>query len=413
MVLGPAIELHRGVHGALLEHPPPGVSYLQRPHRYRYRFRAADLPANPFDQLAVDEAVDYDLPLGPVLVHSCRLPVANRVPWVIDHDDMVAALCWGQFYAVGSESRIRSGQVDRKAWRLRQRLLLVRHLRPECQAVLFWTEHARRSALEYLRAAGLCGPADVEAIEAKSDVVYPALPPLPPTGARGPAVHVLCAGRTLGDKGGDVALEVFRRLRLRFGASIDLTLVGNDRHRVAADDGIRRRPVLPRHEYLQLLRQAHVFFMPTRFESFGMALLEAAAVGLPIVTSCGEGMEHVGEVLRDGSHGRLVPNQWPRAARVEAYTRALASLVADEPARRAMGANARALVERGPFSLPVRDRKVSAHYARALDWRPGRGRARDVRAGRGWRLEERDFPEEYGWLEIGRRRGPGHFRIRL
>lgn len=409
MVLGPALELHRGMHGSLLERPPPDVIYLQRPHRYHYRFRASMFPGNPFDQLAVDEAVAYDLPV-PAVVHSCRLPVDNRVPWVVDHDDLVAALRYGQFYAIGSEAKIRSGDIDMKAISLRQNILLSRYLEPRCHGVLFWTEYARRAALRYLEATGLCAGPVLDALAAKTDVVYPALPVLPVPAAGGIA-HVLCSGRTFEDKGGELALDVFAELRQRFDASVQLTLVSNAPVSVAGRCGARVVPLLPREDYLKLLTQAHIFFSPTSFESFGMALLEAAAAGLAIVTSCGDGMEHVSEMFEDGRHACLVPNELPREKKIHTYVSTLERLILDAGARREMGANGRWLVECGPFSLAARDRKLRAYYTRMVDARTGQGHHRRPHPGQ--RLEARDFSEEYCWLEIASRRRAGDVRIRL
>ncbi len=424
VILGPALELHRGVHGALLEHPPPGVVYDQRSHRYHYRFRAGLFPPNPFDRLAVDEAVEYDAPM-PAFVHSCRLPVRNPVPWVVEHDDFAMALRYGQFFAVGSEASIRSGTLDEKAIALRQRTLLARHLEPRCRAVLFWTEFARRAALGYLEATGLCtGPA-LDTLRAKTDVVSPALPALAAPAREG-AVHVLCSGRTFADKGGELALEVFGELARRFGTSVRLTLVVDTVASPVDTRSVRVLPLLPRQDYLKLLAQAHIFFSPTSFESFGMALLEAAAAGLAIVTSCGDGMEHVSEMFDEGRHACLVPNEWPRERKVRAYVAALDRLIRDGPARREMGANGRRLTESGPFSPGARDRKLQLHYSRMLDTTPGRARHRRTppasgtgpRSAAGRRpfpgkLEARDFSEEYCWLEIAARRRDGHVRIRL
>src|SRR5581483_10842363 len=65
-------------------------------------------------------------------------------------------------------------------------------------------------------------------------------------------------------------------------------------------------PVEDRSSYLDRLAAAHVFVSPTEFEGYGMALVEAAAHGLALVTTFGPGMEHVAERFVDGVHGLFV-----------------------------------------------------------------------------------------------------------
>ena len=409
IILGPTLELHRGMHGSLLDHPPPGVTYLQPSHRYRYRFRAKPFPPNPFDRLAVDEAVAFDAP-GAVAVHACRVPVDNRGSWVVDHDDFIAAFRYGQFFAVGSERTIRRSGVDEATLQLRQRHLLSRYLEPRCRAVLFWTEYARRSALRYLRAANLCTGAAFETFAAKSDVIYPAVQARPATTHTGGVVRVLYSGRTFDDKGGELALDVFNQLSERFGDAVRLTVVGASCASVGERQGVNVVPLLPRDEYLALVADSQIFFSPTLFESFGMALLEAAAAGLAIVTSCGAGMEHVSEMFEDGRHACLVPNEWSYEAKVGAYVSLLERLIADAGCRREMGAEARSLVEVGPFSIEKRNRALWAHYERLAE--PSGLPAPAPPLVTRYKLETREFSEEYCAMEIASRH-PGAAAVRI
>ncbi|HSR41649.1 MAG TPA: glycosyltransferase, partial [Longimicrobiales bacterium] len=57
-------------------------------------------------------------------------------------------------------------------------------------------------------------------------------------------------------------------------------------------EGVRRR-----------LMEAHVFVFPTVRESFGLAALEARAMGLPVLARAGSG---VADVVEDGREGFLV-----------------------------------------------------------------------------------------------------------
>ncbi|MNY03816.1 D-inositol 3-phosphate glycosyltransferase [compost metagenome] len=99
---------------------------------------------------------------------------------------------------------------------------------------------------------------------------------------------------------------------------------------------------LPHDQMPEFLRSLSIFAMPSLSESFGVAAVEAAACGLPVVASRVGG---VGEVVLDGETGMLVPPADP-----EALAQALSRLLDDPALRVAMG-------ERG-----------RAHVARCFDW---------------------------------------------
>ena len=65
--------------------------------------------------------------------------------------------------------------------------------------------------------------------------------------------------------------------------------------------------------------RADIFVLPSRYEGFGIVLLEAMSFGLPIVaTTAGA----IPELVRDGMHGLLVPPDDPQAL-AEAIVRLL------------------------------------------------------------------------------------------
>src|SRR5262245_22485006 len=75
---------------------------------------------------------------------------------------------------------------------------------------------------------------------------------------------------------------------------------------------------------------ADMCLIPSRYESFGMVALEAMASGVPVIASRAGGLA---VTVQDGATGRLVPE-----GDVPALARAVAGLLSDEPARRALGA---------------------------------------------------------------------------
>ena len=129
-------------------------------------------------------------------------------------------------------------------------------------------------------------------------------------GVRGRRVLMTVARMALaeGYKGQDRVLQVLPRLLDRYE---DLTYVvvgdGDDRPRLeemARDLGVRRRVVftgrIPEHEKLDHYRLADAFAMPSTGEGFGLAFLEAAACGVPVL---GGNVDGSCDALVDGQLG--------------------------------------------------------------------------------------------------------------
>jgi glycosyltransferase involved in cell wall biosynthesis len=100
------------------------------------------------------------------------------------------------------------------------------------------------------------------------------------------ACCLLYVGRLKRDKGILDLIEAFNRLRSRF-PSLHLLLVGPDEE--GFDSLVRDVPRIHRVGYTQVVEEymaaADVFCLPSYREGFGLVLIEAGAVGLPVVAS--------------------------------------------------------------------------------------------------------------------------------
>lgn len=85
-----------------------------------------------------------------------------------------------------------------------------------------------------------------------------------------------------------------------------------------------------KEEYLR----SSIFALPSRFEGFGLVIIEAMSCGLPVVAfDCENGPRNI---MTDGENGYLIP-----PFDVDAYAEKLIRLILDETLRREIGANAR------------------------------------------------------------------------
>lgn len=142
-------------------------------------------------------------------------------------------------------------------------------------------------------------------------------------------------------KGADILLRAMEALR-PVGMQARALLAGRVRRdreirSLARSLGVRADLLGHREDVPRLLAAADILAFPSRFDIFGMAVLEAMAAGLPAVVSRAAGAS---EIITHGEDGYLVEPEDP-----EGVGRALIHL-ADPARREAMGRRARRSAER-------------------------------------------------------------------
>jgi glycosyltransferase involved in cell wall biosynthesis len=153
----------------------------------------------------------------------------------------------------------------------------------------------------------------------------PVGPALEPRRDGGPP-RLLFVGSAMDRKGGWRLLDLWRRHLADRSRLVLVTL-----EPVPAEHGLEvRNDIRPGDGQIdELLRTVDVFVMPSEIDSFGYALLEAMAGGLPVVAPR---QAAVPEIVDDSRSGLLVPT-----GDDQALCDAIGVLVGDEGARREMG----------------------------------------------------------------------------
>ncbi len=221
---------------------------------------------------------------------------------------------------------------------------LPTHFANLCDGVIAPSESIAR----LLRKRGVTAPLvviptgiDVAAFAAADGRRFRARYRIPPEAPVIGHVGRLAEEKNLGYLAEAVARHLVRRPQARFLVIGD----GPERGEFEATfrrHGVGERLVMPGRRTGRVLREAYramdVFAFASLSETQGMVVAEAMAAGLPVVALDAPG---VCEVVRDGSNGRLLPQDTPPAA----FAQALGRLVDDPGQREELAAGARATAQ--------------------------------------------------------------------
>jgi len=190
------------------------------------------------------------------------------------------------------------------------------------------------------------------------------LPPPPDRQAPDGAVRLLFLGRIGERKGAFRLLAAMARLQAIAPGRAHLTIAGDGEvaaaraycERAGLADCVKIREWATEEEKCALLARSEVFVLPSLAEGQPMALVEAMAFELAVIT-CPVG--GIPDLVTDGENGLLVP-----AGDDRALLDALLRLVRDPDLRRRLAANARAGM--AGLSLPRYADSLATIYGQAL-----------------------------------------------
>ena len=152
--------------------------------------------------------------------------------------------------------------------------------------------------------------------------------------------RALVVARHTYEKGFDRLFKVWKEVALQHSDWV-LDIYGDnnpeyDVEKLAADYGLTHHVQFhkPVKNITDVYKESSVYLMTSRYEGFGMVLIEAMACGVPCVAfDCPSGP---GEIIVDGKNGFLVPDD-----SIEEFMERVCDLIQDESLRSAMGANAK------------------------------------------------------------------------
>ena len=201
-----------------------------------------------------------------------------------------------------------------------------------CRHVFAWSDWVARSLAENYR----IDPAKISVLPPGIDLA--AWQTRTGTKAQGERVRLLFVGGEFQRKGGDVLMKLFRE-SLSNRCQLDI-VTGPDSTGAEGVPHVNiHRGLKPNTDALRSLYQnADIFVLPTRGDCMPWVVLEAAAAGLPVVTTR---LGAIPEMVNDGVTGFVVQPGDEAALRDR-----LLRLITDDGLRQRMGAAGRAAMER-------------------------------------------------------------------
>jgi GalNAc-alpha-(1->4)-GalNAc-alpha-(1->3)-diNAcBac-PP-undecaprenol alpha-1,4-N-acetyl-D-galactosaminyltransferase len=150
---------------------------------------------------------------------------------------------------------------------------------------------------------------------------------------------IIAVGRLSKEKGFDILIEAFARVRARF-PDWRLCVLGAGPEQGSLADQVRRLDLQTRVELVgqvsdveAWMARAALMVHPSRREGFPNAVLEAMGMGVAVI--CADCRSGPSELIADGVNGRLVP-----VDDLESLTLAMSQLMADLKLRERLGKEA-------------------------------------------------------------------------
>ena len=182
-----------------------------------------------------------------------------------------------------------------------------------------------------------------------------------------PSQAIVCTGigRLVPQKGFDILIEAFAKIASQVPDLYCLIIgEGEDKEKLSEQirsAGLEKRIHLlgyqDRSKAMSILKSSDIFVMPSRYEGTPIALLEAAALGRPILAACAGGIP---ELVTHEQHAHLVPIHDPPA-----LAQGFVKLAQDRDYARRLGQNAQARV-RERFNPESQVSETWAAYEKAL-----------------------------------------------
>jgi len=245
-----------------------------------------------------------------------------------------------------------------------------------CKKIMPWAEKTKKEILK-----------EFPEIKDKVKVVYPAIPLHKKTTSKknkNDKITILYATRYFWIKGGIIALEVYKKLKERYGDKIELIFISDVPEKVKERyPKLKIRNLVSNKELFKLYEKSDIFFYPSFVDTFGFGLLEAMGFGIPIVTVNTKYTKTRKEIVENNINGLLFDinshtcekliNQKENMVIKEGEEKIInqlvencSKLIENKKLREKMSKNSMEIIKNGKFSIKERNRKLKKIYEEAI-----------------------------------------------
>lgn len=179
----------------------------------------------------------------------------------------------------------------------------------------------------------------------KATIIPNPLPFIPQTHSDCKSKKIICVGRYAIEKGYDLLIEAWSRIAKTY-PDWEINVYGNGVQENILEDLIAQYDIkdsfklnAPSKNIQEKYLESSIYVMSSRFEGFGLVLIEAMSCGVPCISfNCPHGPA---EIISNGENGILVEN-----GNVEKLAKAIEELINDENKRIRMGLQAQKIIQK-------------------------------------------------------------------
>ncbi|MCH8945300.1 MAG: glycosyltransferase family 4 protein [Nanoarchaeota archaeon] len=284
------------------------------------------------------------------LIHCAHCLSLNNKPWVMDTET------YDRVTAGGNIAYSKIGK-----WIIKNRLESK-----YCKKILCWSKDCRKTFTNMF-------PNNKKILDKLEIVPFamevPKFKKIPHKNIR-----ILFVARWFDAKGGRQTLHVFNELSLKY-PDIEFIFICPTpkffKEKYKDNKQIKIMDLIPQEKlFKEIYPSADIFFYPGFGDSYGFAIPEAMAYGIPIITSNTFGKK---ELLKDGKYGFLIdnPKDWEgyedmNQKMLKEYIKKTEILIKDKKLRERIGKSAKKEVSNGMFSIKNRNNKLRKIYEESL-----------------------------------------------
>jgi|GEM_PF-1772124 len=357
--LGDCHRLHIGYHGAFLRNS--NDYFIFKTCAPKIQFCLLKDPKGAFHPAENHFYFEiHKYPDDSKFIHSHLFPVCNRVPWVVDMENISFQLL-GRAHV--NERLMRKLHRDFFENPLYRKTFLAKidlYSSPYCKGILYWSLAEIRDTIHRFKYYGIYDTSEVKNFMDKIILAYPAAKPL----IRKVRLHnprtIIFLARDFERKGGQIALATFKKLQ-EYDPDLLLIYCGpipETYKQLYADllKDIIYYPAVNHEQALYLLKQSDLLIFPTLVEAFGVTLIEAMAGGCVPMAYFGPEVAATPEIIRSNINGILLrrPDSIDVVREAKRFFKRIINLIHKDKVLVEMKQNALEEIIKGKFSFSRR-----------------------------------------------------------